>query len=119
MRSTSFLVPAFLLLVGACQDPEPEENLPGGFGEPCVPGALSETPDGCVSGAKCYEGYCEETCVSDADCSSIEGWTHSCVAGLCQIWCSDSDACPQDLGTPLACGVVGSSRWCEAEDDGS
>ena len=115
MRSTSLLVPAFLLLVGACQDPEPE-NLPGEFGEPCVPGALADTPDGCVSGTKCYQGYCEEVCADDGDCQEVVGWQHTCIAGLCQILCDDEGTCPQDLGTAMNCGLVGSTPTCEAAD---
>ena len=116
MRSTCFLVPAFLLLVGACQDPEPE-NLPGEFGEPCVPGENEGTPDGCIAGTRCYAGYCEQECVEDADCEPIGGWEHLCVAGLCQIFCDDD--CPQDLGTPLECAPVGNSGICEAESGSS
>jgi hypothetical protein len=45
------------------------------------------------------------------------GWMHTCVVGQCQILCNDDDACPQDLGTTMTCGVIGNSRWCEAKDD--
>ena len=117
MRSTSLLVPAFLLLVGACQDPEPEENLPGEFGEPCLEGSIEDSPDGCVSGLDCYKGYCEELCTSDADCRAVDGWTHECVVGLCQIVCDAQDQCPQDLGTELTCGTVGDTKWCEAKSE--
>ena len=114
MRSTSFLVPAFLLLVGACQDPEPE-NLPGEFGEPCVEGSLANTPDGCTSGHVCWQGYCEQTCEGSADCDPVEGWTRECVVGQCQTLCADDKSCPQTLAIPMECWI--NDMWCAAVDD--
>ena len=118
-RNTA-IVPALLVLLVSspgCKEDEPPANEPGDFGEPCIEGALADTPDGCVDGLECYKGYCEETCVEDTDCRPIEGWMHTCVVGQCQILCNDDDACPQDLGTAMTCGVIGNSRWCEAKDD--
>ena len=121
MRSKTILVPALLLLLAdnvGCKDETPA-NTPGEFGDPCIPGANADTPDGCVAGTKCYAGYCEEECVGDTDCQPVEGWDHACVAGLCQLLCDDSKGCPDTLGSSLTCGVIGSSRWCEAKDDES
>ena len=118
MRITTAILPAFLLLLAAANcngDDMQPANLPGEFGEPCIPGANDDTPDGCVSGLECPRGYCEETCTQDSDCTPIPGWKHSCLAGGCVIPCSDVDPCPADvLATPLECGVLG---WCAAKDD--
>lgn len=121
MNARSIIIPALLLLVTdsvGCKDETPA-NTPGEFGDPCIPGANQNTPDGCVTGTECYKGYCEEICGADTDCQPVEGWDHICVAGLCQIMCEDTEKCPQTLGTSLACGVVGSARICEAEVDDS
>lgn len=119
MNARIFIVPALLLLVAdsfGCKDETPQ-NTPGEFGDPCAVGALADEPDGCVESLYCYEGYCEEKCVADTDCQAVEGWQHKCVVGLCQILCGENDSCPQDLGTAMTCGVVGSSRWCEAAEE--
>ncbi len=119
MRTANVLASLlFVMPIGAgCEGTEPMENVPGEFGDPCTPGALEGTPDGCAEGGKCYQGYCEETCTDDTDCQLVEGWEHTCVAGLCQILCSQDLECPQDLGTPLECESVGVSNICEAVDD--
>lgn len=120
-RNTA-IVPALLVLLVSspgCKEDEPPANEPGEFGEPCVPGANDDTPDGCVGGNECYLGYCEETCIGDDDCQPVEGWDHTCVAGVCQLWCDDKGECPQTLGTPMVCGVMGSAMWCRAESESS
>ena len=121
MRISTIILSAFLFTLAAstgCKDEAPA-NTPGEFGDVCIPGANSDTPDGCVDGGECYVGYCEEKCIDDADCQPIDGWDHTCVAGLCHIWCDDNKGCPTNLGASLTCGVIGTSRWCEAEDDES
>jgi hypothetical protein len=121
MRISNIILPAFLFILAAgagCKDETPS-NTPGEFGDPCVVGSVVDSPDGCVNGLYCYEGYCEEECKVDADCQPVDGWQHKCIVGLCQILCGSEDTCPQDLGTPMTCGVVGSSRWCEAEEEDS
>ena len=115
-RNTA-VVPALLVLLvssPSCKE-EPPANDPGEFGEACVEWALDDTPDGCVSVLYCSEGYCEERCVNDDDCQPVEGWTHSCVAGQCQIFCDENGACPQTLATPMECWING--MWCAAKDD--
>lgn len=117
----SNIIPAFLFIFAAgagCKDDTPS-NTPGEFGDSCIPGANVDTPDGCVSGTECYKGYCEESCINDSDCQPIDGWEHTCVAGLCQIFCDAAEACPQTLGVELTCGVVGSARLCEAKEEES
>lgn len=121
MNARSIIIPALLLLVtdsAGCKDESPA-NTPGEFGDPCIPGANDDTPDGCVAGTECYKGYCEDNCVEDTDCQSVDGWDHVCVAGLCHLLCDDDKGCPETLGASLSCGVVGTSRWCEAQDDDS
>lgn len=117
MRSTTIIVPALLLLLAdnvGCKDEAPA-NTPGEFGEPCVEGALADTPDGCAAGLYCSEGYCEERCVNNDDCQPVDGWKHECVAGQCQIFCDENGACPQTLSTPMECWING--MWCAAKDD--
>lgn len=117
MNARDILIPALLLLVTdsvGCKDETPA-NTPGEFGDPCVEGALVDTPDGCVAGLYCSEGYCEERCVEDEDCQPVEGWEHKCVAGQCQIFCNQNSECPQSLATPLECWING--MWCAAKDD--
>jgi len=118
MFRNSAIVPALLVLLTyspGCKEDVPPANEPGEFSEPCIEGALADTPDGCVDGLECFQGYCEETCTQDSDCTPIPGWKHSCLAGGCVIPCSDVDPCPADvLATPLECGVLG---WCAAKDD--
>jgi hypothetical protein len=114
-RNTA-VVPALLVLLTyspGCKE-EPPANEPGEFCEPCVEGALADTPDGCADGLECYKGYCEETCVEDTDCRPIEGWTHECVVGQCQILCGADASCPQTLGTSMECGAL---MWCVSKDD--
>jgi len=117
MNARSLIIPALLLLVTdsvGCKDETPA-NTPGEFGDPCVPGANDDTPDGCVAGTECYIGYCEEVCTEDSDCQPVEGWEHSCQLGLCQIVCNENSECPQTLGTELTCEL--SSMWCKARGD--
>ena len=119
MRISTAILPAFLLVLAAANcngDDMQPANLPGEFGEPCIPGANDDTPDGCVAGLECYQGYCEELCTKDAECRLIPGWNHFCLAGTCQIDCEPTMECPQDLGTELACGNVAGSRLCEAKN---
>ena len=108
MRITTAFLPTFLLVLAAANcngDDMQPENLPGEFGEPCIPGANDDTPDGCVSGLECWYGYCEETCTKDSDCRAIAGWEHTCLAGVCVIPCDASNPCPAEvLATPLVCG---------------
>lgn len=121
MNARDILIPALLLLVTdgvGCKDEAPA-NTPGEFGDPCIPGANDDTPDGCAAGSECYVGYCEEKCIADTDCQPVEGWDHVCVAGLCHLLCDDDKGCPETLGAALTCGVIGTSRWCEAKDDES
>ena len=119
MRITTAILPALLLVLAAANcngDDMQPANLPGEFGEPCIPGANDDTPDGCVAGLECYQGYCEELCTMDADCTLIPGWNHFCLLGTCQIDCTETLECPLDLGTELACGNdVGGARFCEAK----
>lgn len=110
-----FVSVSLLSLSPACNEPEPEPNVPGEFGEACVRGAVDDTPDGCKAGYYCYQGYCEERCVDDSDCQLIEGWMHICAAGVCQINCDGDGLCPQSLDTPLVCGSGG--KWCVAAED--
>lgn len=122
MNARNIFISALLLLVAdsvGCKETESPENTPGEFGDPCIPGANDDTPDGCVAGTKCYAGYCEEECSENSDCQGVEGWDHVCIAGLCQLLCDDNKGCPEDLGSSLTCGVIGTSRWCEAKDDES
>jgi hypothetical protein len=110
-----FVSVSLLSLNPACNEPEPEPNVPGEFGEACVEGALADTPDGCKAGLYCFEGYCEERCSMDDNCQTVEGWAHTCVAGQCQIFCDADGLCPQTLATPLECWING--MWCAARDD--
>lgn len=122
MRSAALIHFTLMLLVVAhfgCTGTETPENKPGEFGDPCIPGANQDTPDGCVVGTECYKGYCEETCVDNTGCQPVEGWDHVCVAGLCQLLCSATGECPQSLGTALMCESLGSANLCKAEDDPS
>ena len=118
MRITTAILPAFLLVLAAanCKGDDTPENVPGDFGEPCTPGANDDTPDGCVAGLECYSGYCEESCVNDADCRPLDGWQHTCVAGQCAIFCNADDACPSDLGSDLICKP--GLKVCEPEGGG-
>lgn len=117
MNARDIIIPALLLLVTdstGCKDETPV-NTPGEFGDPCVEGAGAGTPDGCVEALTCWKGYCEETCVDNDDCQPVDGWTHECVAGQCQIYCGADSACPQTLATPMECWING--MWCAAKDD--
>ena len=118
MFRNSAIVPALLVLLTyspGCKEDVPPANEPGEFSEPCIEGALADTPDGCVDGLECFQGYCEETCVEDTDCQPVDGWTHRCVVGKCQIFCDDNGACPQTLATPMECWI--NDMWCAAKDD--
>lgn len=114
-RNTAIVPALLVLLTTGCKEDEPPANEPGDFGEPCIEGALADTPDGCVDGLECFQGYCEETCVEDTDCQPVDGWTHRCVVGKCQIFCDDNGACPQTLATPMECWI--NDMWCAAKDD--
>ena len=123
MRITTAFLPTFLLVLAAANcngDDTQPENLPGEFGEPCIPGANDDTPDGCVAGLECNSfggnGYCEEPCSEDSNCTPIPGWKHICVGGFCKIDCEPTLECPQDLGTDLACRGGDGARFCEAKD---
>ena len=118
MLHNNAIVPALLVLLTyspGCKEDEPPANEPGEFSEACIEGALADTPDGCVDGLECFQGYCEETCVEDTDCQPVDGWTHRCVVGKCQIFCDDNGACPQTLATPMECWI--NDMWCAAKDD--
>ena len=119
MRITTAFLPAILLVLAAanCKGDDTPENVPGDFGEPCVDGALANTPDGCVDGLSCWDGYCEESCTKDEDCRAIGGWEHLCLAGQCVIPCDANDKCPDSLGTVLVCEPIGTMKYCEADDD--
>lgn len=100
IRNTA-IVPALLVLLVSspgCKEDAPPANEPGEFGEPCVPGANDDTPDGCVGGNECYLGYCEETCIGDDDCQPVEGWDHTCVAGVCQLSLDPTVSRDADVG---------------------
>ena len=122
MRSSLYIVSAFFLATAggiACENGDTPENMPGEFGDACIPGVNQDTPDGCVAGTKCYAGYCEQECMETANCQVVDNWEHVCVAGLCQILCDDNKGCPETLGVSMTCGVIGTSRWCEAKDEES
>jgi len=107
MRTSTLLLPLLVILANdvRCKDEEPKGAE---FGEPC--GEI-DTP--CADGLECYIGYCAEKCTEDSDCQPVEGYQHKCETdGLCHIYCdADTLACPQNLGTPLQCGVI----WCSGE----
>lgn len=104
MRAATILFSfMFSLAAGvACTD-----NAPKGaeFGEPCG-------DDPCAAGLICKTGYCEEECVTNSDCQSIEGYRHQCeTGGVCRIYCDDETlSCPDSLATPLQCSMI----WCES-----
>ena len=104
MRSSTILIPLLMILANdiRCKDDEPAG---GEFGAPC--GEI-DTP--CADGLKCYIGYCEEKCMDDSDCQPVDGFRRECEDdGVCHIYCDESTlACPQNLGTPLECGLI----WC-------
>ncbi|MCY1004447.1 hypothetical protein OV079_02455 [Nannocystis pusilla] len=100
MRCTLILPAILFLLVHTVSCREDDRSS---FGEPCAPGV-------CGDGLTCYSGYCEEKCVDDSDCQTIEDWKHECHAGRCQIVCNAQYACPQTLDTPLECII----QWCAA-----
>lgn len=118
MNARSLIIPALLLLIDSvgCKD-ETLANTPGEFGDPCIPGAEQDSPNGCVAGTKCHVGFCQEECAEDSDCQVISGWTHVCVTGLCQILCDDEKGCPESLGTPMTCEVSGTAQYCEAKEE--
>ena len=110
MRARTVLLPFLLLLADgvACKDDEPTGNE---FGEPCGYDLETDKEMTCADGLTCYVGYCEEVCMSDADCQSIDGYSHRCEAGICHIQCNEMTlSCPQSLATPLECGV----SWCKS-----
>lgn len=115
MRKTALIAPTVLLtlfMAPSCKEETPA-NEPGEFGDPCVVGEADDTPDGCASGLSCYFGYCEETCLSPSDCQPVEGWEHTCAAGVCHITCDMDNPCPEDVGTPLFCAT---NNRCKAEE---
>lgn len=101
MRKPMFLIPLLFILADGvrCKEDEPAKAQ---FGEAC-----NEEPPFCGDGLECFSGYCAELCKGDSDCSAIDGFRHECSArDLCVIYCDASTlACPQDLGTPMKCGV--------------
>ena len=90
-----------MFLLGAvvgCKDDVPTSE----FGEPC---GLDESEPDCADGLQCNE-YCTPLCERDSDCPRIEGYRHECLVDECYIFCDEVTlSCPQNLGTPLKCGV--------------
>jgi hypothetical protein len=109
MRTPTILLPLLLILADgvACRDDEPTG---GEFGDPCGYNPADDEPKTCAEGFGCF-GYCEEKCTDDSDCQPVDGYRHECENdGLCHIYCAEGSlACPQDLATPLECGIA----WCE------
>lgn len=109
MRTPLLILPLLFLVADglACKDDEPTG---GEFGDPCGYDLETDKTTYCAEGLDCYIGYCEEKCSDDSDCQSIDGYRHECEGdGLCHIYCDEgSMACPQNLATPLECGV----GWC-------
>lgn len=99
MFKPTILLPLLFILGAGCKDDEPTAK----FGEPC--GRDDSEPD-CADGLQC-EGYCAPLCEKDSDCPTIEGYRHECLAlGECSIFCNEVTlSCPQNLGTPMKCGV--------------
>lgn len=117
MRISTIILSAFLfplITIAGCKD-EASPNTPGEFGDPCIEGSSAGTPDGCAEGLTCWKGYCEEVCANNDDCQPVDGWTHECVAGQCQILCKPDSSCPETLATPMECWING--MWCAARDD--
>lgn len=109
MRTPTLLLPLLLILADgiACKDDEPTG---GEFGDPCAddPETMDAAP--CGDDLQCFNGYCEETCEADSDCQPVDGFQHTCVGGLCHIYCDEvTRLCPQTLATTLTCMVL----WCE------
>lgn len=98
------MIPLLFILVDgvACKDETPAGAE---FGEPCG-------DDPCAAGLVCKTGYCEEECVTNNDCQTIEEYRHQCEAGgVCRIYCDDETlSCPDTLATPLECSMI----WCES-----
>ena len=99
MFKPTVLIPLLFILGAGCKDDEPTAK----FGEPC--GRDESEPD-CADGLQC-EGYCAPLCEQDSDCPTIEGYRHECLKlGVCYIFCDEVTlSCPQNLGTPMKCGV--------------
>ena len=112
MRSSKFLLPLLIILVDGvrCKDEAPTG---GEFGDPCGKGSGPMDAElSCGGGLECYIGYCEEKCSDDSDCQPVEDYRRECELGLCHIVCAEETlACPQNLGTPLKCGIA----WCSGE----
>jgi hypothetical protein len=112
MSHTALIPALFLLVLTACKEPDPEPNVPGEFGEACIPGEAQDSPDGCV------EGYqCEFHCLHGRSASKtrtaplLTAFEHTCAAGGCDIFCNDANECPE-LATPLRCRPFGSAMRC-------
>ncbi len=100
MFKPTTLLPLMFLLgaVVGCKDDVPTSE----FGEPC---GLDESEPDCADGLQCNE-YCTPLCERDSDCPRIEGYRHECLVDECYIFCDEVTlSCPQNLGTPLKCGV--------------
>ena len=110
MFKPTLLIPLFFILSAGCKDDEPTAK----FGEPC---GRDESELECADDLQC-QGYCAPRCEQDSDCPTIEGYRHVCSSdieqmGVCFIFCEETSlSCPQDLGTPMKCGV----GTCERED---
>jgi len=103
MRLHTFLLPVLLLLADgvACKDDEPTG---GEFGDPCGYDPETDKEMNCASGLMCRIGYCEDSCSADSDCRPVEGFAHTCYAGVCRIECdAQANECPQEFETPLEC----------------
>ncbi len=99
MFKPTVLIPLLFILGAGCKDDEPAAK----FGEPC--GRDESEPD-CADGLQCNE-YCTPLCEQDSDCPTIAGYRHECLKlGVCYIFCDEVTlSCPQNLGTPMKCGV--------------
>ena len=109
MFKPTILLP-LLFILGAgvgCKDDEPTGAQ---FGEAC--GDVD-----CAEGLECFTGYCAETCMEDADCRPLDGFSHVCRnGGVCWIACeAPTYACPDDLEAMLVCGpAVDGLGYCGA-----
>jgi hypothetical protein len=103
MRSPIILLPLLFILADgvACKDDEPTGAE---FGEPCGYDLETEKTMNCVEDLECDIGSCKEKCDNNGDCRLIEGYNHTCSAGVCQIRCNETTKeCPQDFAIPFEC----------------
>jgi hypothetical protein len=103
MRNPITLLPLLFILADsvACKDDEPTGAE---FGEPCGYDPEADMATDCADDLECDIGSCKDKCETDADCRPIEGYAHTCAAGVCQIKCTEStNECPQSFATPFEC----------------